>query len=267
MQTFNPGTAALLSFSLLDEVGNAFTPTSLRWRITDESENVLRDWLVVAVPASEDLPLTIPAALTTLTPPATRSLRTIELEMTSAVGVLTLSESALIRAGSALVLGVNTFQTYGEALLRSQDMLTDSLEGWSPETRVRREMALSEAYQRIMQLPLAMRFADEQNTLTQDASYIRSFGGGMVRELSPAQIAALYPPMLKDLRQAQLIEANEILSGDEIRTARAKGISSITVGESSHFFRGAQPLDFPVCERTMKHLQRWVRFGARLVRS
>jgi hypothetical protein len=89
----------------------------------------------------------------------------------------------------------------------------------------------------------------------------------MLRNLTPAQLAKLYVPMLDGLKKAQLVEADEILNGDPSIKARQRGLISETVGESSQFYRQGMPLDLPIAPAAMKYLQRWVRFGARIARS
>lgn len=268
MQNYKPGTNVPLTFSLVDESGSFLTPTAITWRILDEAETVLQGWTAIGtLPTTSDLTVTIPLALTALTPPAMRALRTVELEVVTARGTVQLSDSIMLQGTTALAFGINTFQTYAQALLFTEDFTGESIAGWTAADRESREKALIEAYRRIMLCPLGMHFNDQQSMLTQNFSYQRGFGPYMLRDMTPAQILTIYTPMLTDLRRAQTVEANDILIADPILEARKNGMTSMTVGESSQFFRAAKPLDLPIGPRAMKHLERWIRFGARIGRS
>lgn len=268
MQNYKPGTNVPLTFSLVDESGSFLTPTSIRWRILDEAELELQAWAVIAVlPTTSDLTVVIPLALTALVPTAMRVIRTVELELVTARGTVQLSDSVMIQGTTALLFGVNTFHTYPQALLVTEDFTADGMAGWASADRDTREKALIEAYGRVMQCPLGVRTLDSQSTLNQDSSFIRSFGPAMVRDMTPSQLLALYPPMLTDLRRAQTVEANDILLADPIQEAHKSGLVSMTTGETSQSFRTSAPLDLPVGPRAMKYLQRWISFNARIGRS
>lgn len=266
MQNYKPGTEVPLIFSLLDESGGVLAPLSMRFRILNEADIVMQDWLTLALPTTSEVNITISAAFTTLLPPATRALRTVELEVTTGLGTLALSESVLIQGITALAFGINTFQTYSQALLMAEDSVPSQIPGWCNYAREEREKALIEAFSRIMLLPIENHFSDEQSMLQFDTTFVRNFGPNLLRYLSPVQLAALYPPLLAALKKAQLIEADDILNDDPIAKARKSGITSMTVGDSSNFFKAVNPLNLPICERALVHLQRWVRFTARISR-
>jgi hypothetical protein len=263
VQNYKPGTEVPLTFILADDVGNILAPTSLSWRILDEAETVLQDWAVVALPYGETLDLVIPSGLTTVVLPALRGVRTVELEVTTSTGTIELSQSVMLQGATALAFGINTFQTYAQALLLSGDFPDLQTPGWSGAGRESREKAMIEAYRRILLLPIALRVDDSQSLLNAGAQ----FGPTPLRYMTPPQMMSLYPPMLEDLRLAQVIEAEFILNMDPITQARTDGLSSMTTGESSQTFRAGNPLNFPVCPKALAQLQRWVRFGARIGRS
>jgi hypothetical protein len=173
----------------------------------------------------------------------------------------------MLQGATALTFGINTFQTYAQAILLAEDFTPDSMAGWVANGRENREKALIQAFRRIMQCPIGAHYEDQQSMLTQDASFLRSFGPYMLRNQTPAQILALYPPMLADLCRAQVMEADDILSADPVMEARQNGLVSTTNGESSQQFLAVKPLDLPVGSRAMKNLQRWVRFNTRIGRS
>lgn len=268
MQSFTPGKPVTLTFSLLNDQGEALLPTALQSRVLDEDDTVLQDWVAVTMPdpSVTNVEVTVLGALNILTPPATRGARIVELQLTDGAGTLTLSETYMLGGSTALSFGVNTFLTYAAATVMSADFVPMSLAGWNAAERKDQEAALSEAYERIMRLPLGVHYDAEQSVLYNDAQFVGLFGPIMLRYLTPGQMAQLYPVFLTDLKRAQLAEADEILQGDPVRKARQSGLISNTVGESSQFFRTAKPLELPVSPRALEHLQRWVRFGAKIGR-
>ena len=269
MQNFKPGSDVPVTFVLTDEAGNVLTPTQLRWRVLDEAEAVMIDWTAITpMPSVSDVVVTVPSAYTTLVAPALRGIRTIELEITTASGgTVFMSEVVMLQGATALSFGINSFQTYSQALLLSEDMIDEHVAGWGPASRETREKALIEAYKRIMQLPIGMHFDDQQSMLQIDTQFLQNYGPLMLRYMTPAQMQGIYKPMMKALQLAQVTEATEILNGDPVSAARKQGILSQTVGESSQFFRPAKPLELVVSTRTINILQRWVRFNTRIGRA
>lgn len=262
MQNYKPGTDVPLTFSLIDESGGFLTPTGIVWRILDESETVLQTWTAVAVmPTTSGLTLTIPAALTVLISPALRGLRTVEVELATSKGTVQLSDAVMLQGATALAFGVNTFQTYTQAMLASEDFIPEHRRGWNEAGRESREQALITAHQRILLLPLGAHFDTQQSIMTP------GYGSYMLRDMSPAQVLTLHPQFLLALRKAQVTEADDALNLDPVTEARKNGLTAMTAGESSQFFRHTTPLDLPVGVRALKLLQRWVRFGARISRS
>lgn len=279
MLNFKPGSDVPVTFVLQDENGSILTPTQLRWRVLDEAETVLQDWTVIStLPTTSDVVVTVPGSMTTLGPTinamgreeattATRGIRTVELEITSAEGVTFLSEVVMIQGSTALQFGINSFLTYPQALLISEDMIAEHVAGWSAANRETREKALIESYRRILRLPIGMHFDDQQSMLQIDTQFLQMYGPIMLRYMNPLQMSNIYKPMMAALRLAQVQEATDILNGDPVAAARQSGILSQTVGESSQFFRPAKPLELPVGQRAMNTLQRWVRFNAKIGRS
>lgn len=265
MQNYKPGTAVPLTFSLADESGSFLTPVSITWRVLDEAEVVLQDWTAIANPTTSDLVITVPLTLTGLVAPALRAIRTVEVEVVTASGTIHLSDAFMLQGATALTFGVNSFQTYAQAILVAEDFYGASMPGWvGAVDRESREKALIEAYGRLLKLPVRPYFGDSQSM---DYEFSRSFGPFRLSDMSPAQMLTLYAPVLASLRRAQVLEADEIMVADPVLAARKNGITGITVGESTQFFRATKPLDLPVGARAMKEMERWVNFTARIGRS
>lgn len=270
MQNFKPGTSVSLTFKLLDESGQVLAPTSLSFRILNEADVELQPLTSIPVPspASLEVVIVVLAALTGLTPPALRAIRTVELEVTTLSGTVVLTQSLMVQGSTALALGVNTFQTYTQALLLSEDFVQDQMSGWTGFQREDREKALIEAFGRLLLLPIYPYVdSNNQSSLTQTDSLARNFGYSLMRNLRSDQLIALQPKLLMALRKAQLFEADDILNDDPAAKARKSGISSLTVGESTTIFRQGSPLNLQVGSRAVTYLQPWLRFSARIGRE
>lgn len=72
---------------------------------------------------------------------------------------------------------------------------------------------------------------------------------------------------LKLFMMAQIIQADDLLGGNPIEDQRQSGVLSKTIGESSHFFRTAKPVDYPICQRAMKLIKGYVTFRVRIGRA
>lgn len=267
MQNFKPGTDVPLTFNLVDESGAVLTPVSLRWRVLDEADVELQAWAVIStMPITPQLTVTVASGFTTLTAPQLRGVRTVELEVTTATGVVVLSDAIMIQGATVLAFGINTFQTYGQAILLAEDFTPDQIADWTASDRDTREKAMIQAYQRILQLPIHTGGTEgwSQSMLTTDT--VISNVGSQLRHMTPAQMLNLYPALLSALRSAQFVEAVSILSTDPTRAARSEGLISLTVGESSQVFQAGSALEYPACKGAMAYLQRWIRTTARIGR-
>mgnify|MGYP001581454359 CR=1 FL=1 len=266
MQSFVPSAPVSIDF-LLPEGSEAL---QLRWRVLDEAQVVLQTWeaITVADPAPTSVTVVVTAGLNTLTVPATRGLRSVELELTTASGTQVLSEEYLLQAGSALVPYTNTFLTYHQAVLLSGEFTGLKIADWLTSERSERESALIEAFERLLRVPVKgradVRFQmDGENDLPVLASgspvKLTSRYATLLADIDPADLPELDPRMLVALRRAQLLEAADLLSTDPIGEARANGILSMTVGESSQTFRSfGKPFDSAICPAALAVLSPWI---------
>lgn len=270
MLNYKPGSPIGLSFQLEDDAGAAILPVSYDWKVVDEAGVVVQATQTVAVPDPQTLggvlTLTVPGSLTVLPVGVTRAIRSIEVTLTVAGGqTYTMVASAMIKALESLVVGVNSIQTYNQALVLAEGLSAKSLVGWEANCdQGQRERALIEAYLRLCKLNLRYDPRDNQSTVIAWENYpIR------LSDYTASQLAGLDPRMLQGFRTAQVVEASEILREDEIALARESGMISSTVGESSQFFRSSKVIDrtlMPISTAALMHIQRWVRFGVSLAR-
>lgn len=264
MNTFKSGASVGSSFSLVLD-GGALVPTALRRRVLDEEGNLLSGWIAVPLPEAgvEEVVVTVDPAFNTLVPPQLRGIRIVELDITTADGGTVLEVAYQIESSLLLVPGLNSFQTYYQAVLEAQTYSDNTMQGWVQVTeKDARERALNEAFTRIRLMPVVIEWESDQ-------SIIRDVYNDppRLRDLTSEQILRLDKRLAKALKQAQLLEANDILSNDQFAAARRAGIQSMTVGESSQFFGNTRPMDRGVCEAAAKVLARWVRSRARIGRA
>lgn len=268
MQNYAPGGAIAVTFDLRNEAGDALTPTALRWRVIDEAETVLQDWTPESpMPLVPQLAVTIIGPLNILTPPATRGIRTVELEVTTVTGIIMLSQSVMLQALTQLSVGVNSFLTYAQALMIAQDFTTSALEGWEANpSREHRERALAEAHASILRMPIVVDNREKLFTAGAEITNIpyapvtnriwsigvypddtRLYPGMRQRWLSHVKadelLTAVPDRQMVAIRKAQLLEASALLNVNPVIAARRNGLMSMTVGESSQFFRPGKPLE------------------------
>ena len=267
MDTYKSGTAVTTVFSLAAGDG-VLTPTALRSRVLDEEGNLIADWSAVANPAAgaDSVSVVTSAVVNTLTPPQLRGVRVVELEVVNTfAGTTTVLEVGhLLESSKLLVPGINSFQTYYQAVLEAQLYSDETVAGWAGQTDAQaRTRALSEAFERIRMMPVVIEWESDQ-------SIIRDVFNDppRLRDLDSAQILRLDARLMKALKKAQLIEANDILTADPLAQLRRAGIQSQTVGESSNYFGAVRPLDNGgVCSETRRVLARWIRTRTRIGRA
>lgn len=264
MQNFVPGTAVTLSFPLSDEAGNNIQPTAARWRLVDENQAELIAWanLVLPTPGQDEFSITIDGTNNALAPNALRGLRTIEVEVTDARGTIPLSQTYLLAASTSLIIGVTSWLTNGQAILIAQ--MLPRLDGWTAASEEARQIALVEAFRRLQRLPVYADRRAAQNSLFATAGL---FETGLLLDMSPEGFANADPRFQDGVRRAQVLEADHILTVDPIAQMREAGIISMTVGESSNFFRNQKALDRGLCKRAYQEVAPWIRDSIRIGRG
>lgn len=257
MRDFAPSSPVAIDFSLVGEGA----VTQLRWRLLNAEQAVLQNWTTIQVddPPPDMLTIEVDGTLNQLAVGESSTIRVIEMEVTTTEGIRVRSEPYLIKTDTILVIGVNSFQSYYTAAMNAAMMMDKHVEGWDEADRNSRELALVEAHSRVLRLPL--RFVDGQGKLVDDQMNVRGIG------TPNPDLLLLEPKLLTALRKAQVLEASELLSSDPVREARMNGVLSMTVGESSQFFRSARPLELPVGREALRVLGPWLVWSARFGRS
>lgn len=86
------------------------------------------------------------------------------------------------------------------------------------------------------------------------------------QDLSATELTQLPAELRRQLMQAQLIEADDILGGNPIERQRLAGLLSHSAGESTHFYRTTKPLDLPVNRKTAQALWGIINYAVRIGR-
>ena len=264
VRTYLAGQALAIAVSTLREDGSAPAVASARYQVFDQDDVLKSDWIEALVLASgNEVTLNVPMAANTLSGSEKRGFRHARVELTlddAAVEIRTLEY--VIESESLLVLCENTFQTYGAAVLVGMDV--PGLNDWSTATRAQRIGALIAAHRGLCSLCYRTPSGYSEET------YHSTLDGSVPNDLSEVtldQFNALDPRFVEAIKRAQVIEANELLKGDEIGELRTAGVMSLTIGESKQFFRPGKSVDGFVSRRALKEIHRWIDNTTRIGRS
>ncbi len=155
----------------------------------------------------------------------------------------------MAEAKDQLSKGVNSYQSYYDALLNAEDL--SGIDSFKNADKVDQITALTHAYLVLN----TMTYTDNQ------AEYY-DLGGLDATALDLMDVA-----FLQALCYAQLIEANEMLDPNSLYQKRQDGLMSETIGESSMMFRAGNILNFPITRRSMFFLRNYTIIRARLQRG
>jgi hypothetical protein len=161
----------------------------------------------------------------------------------------------------------NSFMSLEAADALARDM--PNLTGWKGATDEQRGAALINAYARLVRIQ--MRFTtdeviDTQTVYDVDASYETILNGKTWPAITKTSFLAFPKPFRTALRQAQLAEANSILTDNPVEARHRAGILSETVGESSIMLRGGR-LELGVSSDALRYLTGYVYYNVRVGRA
>ena len=214
-----------------DKNGAAITLTAFRAALYDGDGELLIDYgSMPFTQADGQKTVTILATLNQLATENTlREARVLRVEMDTPAGTVRKSLSYVIEAEQTVKVLVNSFQGYANAEILAIDYV--NLTAWAASDEVRRRAALVEAYRRLIQIPMKYLPVDiNQNTLSDIET---SISRQKWLQMTLVEYNALPEHFRRALRTAQVLEANEILSGDAISRKHRAGVITETIGESS----------------------------------
>ncbi len=259
MNSYAAGTAVTVTIPLEDLNGDALTPTALSWRLVNENEVEVKAPTALAVdPAATEVIILINQSYNMLVDMQASALREIELSVTTAAGVILLRAAYLVAAPVGINVLKNSFQTYGQARLLATQI--PNLLGWETSDENLQRTAMAEAFVRLTRLGYRIK------EYTGDALWQSKIDPTYDTRISPrawSMIARsdwddLPLPFRTAMARAQLIEANEILSGNVIEDRREAGLLSESIGESSMMFRSGKPLQMGVSARALREVEGYV---------
>lgn len=213
-----------------DANGASVTPIAMRAALYDGDETLINDMGTIAImPLSGSHIVTILAMFNALSGTNTREARVLRIELDTTQGIIRKALPYVIEAEQTVLPLVNSFMGYASAEVLAMDYV--NLVGWQSSTEVRRRAALTEAYKRIIQIPMRFYTRDAQGNPIQDLPETLSRDTWLT--MTKPIYDALPLHFRQALRSAQILEASEILTGDTISRKQKAGIISETIGESS----------------------------------
>ena len=296
MEIYLAGTPVTITVPMTDRYGNVIDVASVSYRVVDQTglEVVPKSALstfaasdteaVIAISAQiNTIVAVVPSAITAqqIDQFSVRESRTVELYLTLTTdgNIVLLNSTYALEPVDALVVGLNSYQTFAQAELTALDI--PGMTGWAGATDKEKIAALQDARQHINQLNFWMMNSNVnwgQDTLNfvPEGTYVTPYasGGnhmflfnGNLGLLTPAQYIKLPIRFRVALSKAQVTEADFILGGDPMADRRREGLILESIGEVKQMFRSSKALDLPVCKRALRYLSQFVSFSKRMGRG
>lgn len=274
-------TEVTLALDLMDSAGRVIVATSVDYRVIDQdgTELITRRPVPGFSLGDESVTIFLSGEVNQIGANSSREIRTIELYCLTTSGTTVLTSSYGVEATEVLKVGINSYQGFAQAQLTAMDI--PNIEAWDAATDTQRVQALIDARERINQLNFNLlnsnvNFGQDQLAYVPEGQFQSSYVArnslfifnGNLAILNPTQFAALPERFKRALRQAQVVEANAILGGEQIDDMRRDGIIEDRVGESLQKFRDrGVALRLPVCRRALSYLSYYVTFAKRIGRA
>lgn len=281
LDVYLSGTEVALTIDLADPAGNPLTVNAVDYRVVnqDGTELVARTALTTFAAGDSSASVIIASTNNVVATGNTREIRTVDLYCTLESGTILLTRSYAVELTDPLVVGVNSFQSFPQAQLTALDI--PNIDAWDGASDQQKIQALMDAREHIVQLNFNLlnsnvNFGQDQLQYVPEGQYQSSYVArnslfifnGNLAILNASQYANLPERFKRALRQAQLVEANAILGGDQTDSMRTSGVIEDRIGESSQKFRDRGiPLRLPVCRRALGYLSYYVTFAKRIGRA
>jgi hypothetical protein len=265
MLTVSVGNEAVLNIPYVDDAGNQVVPTAVTFQVQDGDGNVLQDTTQVGFTAGQTAAdITLSGAVIAAAGP-----RILLLSMATATGIVVSQTvfGVVATPGTRLVVLKNTFQSFAQAQFTALDL--PSVGNFTGAAKTDQEVALIEAFRRLTLLNYFIpwpEFVDVMNYL-----YPR-YAWHITPRMWPQMTVDLYnqypAAFHQAMRQAQVVEANAVLTANPIDDTIRQGLLAWTVGESKMMFKpGVRPLKGQVSRETMNYLKGWLNSNYTLTRS
>lgn len=246
VKIYRDASTVVLDLPFVDESGNPVSPTVVSYRVlSEDNSEIVPDTPITLNGGEVSTIITIDAAENTLGENIRRTLRTVELTLTTAKGIVRSETRYAIESDTTVIVGENSYQTFNESLLTAMDML--SIERWEIAPDRDKRAALSEAYYNIAR----MSFKTISSLIDLDA----------------ASLGEIDIDLYQAIQKAQVSEANYVLGGSSIEDKRIIGLMSETIGETSNMFRPGKPLILPISGKTLQYLGGHISWSVKLGRA
>lgn len=248
--TFDANHPVALTFPCTNEQGVALTVTAATYSVVDEVGGVVVASMAVPgfVASAPQVDITVTAAQNALTAGVIEAVRKVIVVMTTATGSYTLSQFYVIEAETILLPGVNSVQTYEQAILASRHV--SDLFAWSGATERAQRTALLEAYGAMSNFLI--------RSVTESDSLVGVADESLISELEADDLTALDDRLIMALRKTQVAQADFIMTRISTERLMRDGVQSQTVGESSQFFSPRPVLKLPLCKKALEFLGPWM---------
>lgn len=266
MLSFVPNSDVTLSFDMIHpDTSEVITPTAATYSVYDDEGAILVANQVIAVTGNEtELSVTVLSADNDLGV-ATVGARTVVLNVTTATGVIQLSQSYVLELFGFLSVPAESGMTMPQAGIVRRGMAQAVLETWDYAEESVRQGALREAWLRIARFPFTPWLPHETPPDTVSSDIIG--GRFKVSQLTAEDWAALPDHFKSALKRAQLIEACVILEGDPTWDRRQDGLISKTVGESSEMFSAKKAAMNSISPKAHREIRQYIRRSLTLGRA
>ena len=239
MEIYRDGSIVKVEMQFVDDNDNLVSPTSATYRVlSEDNTELVAETTVTINDGDSGTAITVNSPENTLAVGAIKGLRTVELTMVTALGIVTSTSRYVVEAANTLVVGETSFQTYNQALLTSLDMV--GIDIWSGSTDRQKKAAMIEAYVNITKL---------------------NFNIGNISEVD---LTLIDSDLLAAIAKAQIAEADFMMGGATVEDKRRTGLMSETVGESSNMFRPGKPLVLAVSEKALRYLTGYITWSRRI---
>lgn len=240
--------------------------TSSSYKITDENGQTLLSPVPVVIASGEtSTQIVIDAPLNTLAVGVNRGVRVVELLLTTAERTHRIRSRYVLQRDVPLVIPVQSYVGFDEAFMIAVDLTP--LVGWTQATDFAKKTALIQAHANIDRFCFKVDY--DPFTMTDFAeTFAVDRKIGTLSEYTLPNFLTLPTDLLRDLKIAQILEADDLLGGfDEVEKLRREGVKSKTTGESSVTFMTDRADRGRVSGRAMAYLRPYIQAGLRIVRS
>lgn len=250
MERYFAGNEVVLTIPLVDSTGAPVSADAADYKVANAAgDEVIAETPITLGGDPTQVQITIPANANELVDGQPRDLRVVLVVFTAGGATRSTAVEYVIEGDDVLLVPVNSFQSYSEAVLTAMDLA--GIQSYSAAMREDRITALINAYINLSGTEFFICGRQIKN----------------LQEFTEQEFAALPERFRRALRLAQIIEANELLDFNSVHRKRQSGIMSETIGESSMMFRPGKLMYGPLSRRTTDILRDFISWELKIGRA